>query len=95
MHKVTRRMYRRICCGVVCGWQRLYLWLRRGLRKQTLSMPYLIEKGAVCWLHRNRGLLLAMFQVPDTLWRYSLVPILLSKASPQLSPVLSSVKSAA
>jgi hypothetical protein len=35
------------------------LWLRRSLRKQAGSAARLIEKGAVCWLHLNRGLLLA------------------------------------
>ena len=34
------------------------LWLRPGLREQAGSAARLIEKGVVCWLHRNRGLLL-------------------------------------
>ena len=34
------------------------LWLRQGSRKRSRSRPTLIEKGVVCWLHRNRGLLL-------------------------------------
>ena len=34
------------------------LWLRSNLRKQVGSAARLIEKGVVCWLHRNRGLLL-------------------------------------
>jgi hypothetical protein len=35
------------------------LWLRPDLREQVGSAARLIEKGAVCWLHLNRGLLLA------------------------------------
>ncbi len=34
------------------------LWLRSNLRKHVGSAARLIEKGVVCWLHRNRGLLL-------------------------------------
>jgi hypothetical protein len=35
------------------------LWLRPGLREQGGGAARLIEKGVVCWLHGNRGLLLA------------------------------------
>jgi hypothetical protein len=35
------------------------LWLRPDLRKQVGSAARLIEKGVVCWLHEQRGLLLA------------------------------------
>ena len=35
------------------------LWLRPGLREQVGSAARPIEKGVVCWLHLNRGLLLA------------------------------------
>jgi len=34
------------------------LWLRPDLRKRVRSAARLVEKGVVCWLHRNRGLLL-------------------------------------
>jgi len=33
------------------------LWLRFDLREQAGSAARLIEKGVVCWLHWNRGLL--------------------------------------
>jgi hypothetical protein len=36
------------------------LWLRPDLREQVGSAARLIEKGVVCWLHVDRGLLLAM-----------------------------------
>ena len=32
------------------------LWLRANLRKQDGNAAQLIEKGVVCWPHRNRGL---------------------------------------
>ena len=35
------------------------LWLRPDLREQVGSAARLIEKGVVCWLHEQRGLLLA------------------------------------
>ena len=35
------------------------LWLRPDLREQVGSAARLIEKGVVCWLHGQRGLLLA------------------------------------
>jgi hypothetical protein len=46
-------------------WKRLYfspplaktLWLRSDLRERVGGAARLIEKGVVCWLHRNRGLL--------------------------------------
>jgi hypothetical protein len=34
------------------------LWLRPSLREQAGGAARLIEKGVVCWLHLNRGLLL-------------------------------------
>lgn len=34
------------------------LWLRPDLREQVGSAARLMEKGVVCWLHLNRGLLL-------------------------------------
>ena len=33
------------------------LWLRPDLHRQVGSAARLIEKGVVCWLHWNRGLL--------------------------------------
>ena len=33
------------------------LWLRPELSEQAGSAARLIEKGVVCWLHWNRGLL--------------------------------------
>jgi hypothetical protein len=39
------------------GWLPETLWLRPDLREQVGGAARLIEKGVVCWLHRNRGLL--------------------------------------
>ena len=42
------------CC---CSAQDETLWLRPDLHRQAGSAARLIEKGVVCWLHWNRGLL--------------------------------------
>jgi hypothetical protein len=43
--------------GVLCFFAET-LWLRPSLREQAGGAARLIEKGVVCWLHLNRGLLL-------------------------------------
>jgi hypothetical protein len=35
------------------------LWLRSSVREQAGGAARFLEKGVVCWLHVNRGLLLA------------------------------------
>jgi len=35
------------------------LWLRFSLREQAIGAARVLEKGVLCWLHGNRGLLLA------------------------------------
>ena len=35
------------------------LWLRSSLREQVIGAARVLEKGVLCWLHVNRGLLLA------------------------------------
>ena len=35
------------------------LWLRFSLREQAIGAARVLEKGVRCWLHGNRGLLLA------------------------------------
>ena len=34
------------------------LWLRFSLREQVIGAARVLEKGVLCWLHGNRGLLL-------------------------------------
>ena len=34
------------------------LWLRSCLREQAIGAARVLEKGVLCWLHGNRGLLL-------------------------------------